>query len=223
VAVWVNYASSVGPASHNGLDTQPPAEVSRARGCQLGATEEGPVTAGLPTFQERLNALVGQPMGSGSTAPDPVNLPMIRHWCTAFDDHNPVYLDEKAAAATRHGEIVAPPLMLQTWTMATPLLDGIGERGGSPVEITGGGPLTVLDEAGFTATLAANSEFEIERYLHLGELLTTHNAIESISEEKQTRLGPGHFVTWVTTYFDEQAEVVGRQRFRVLKFRPAAA
>ena len=181
------------------------------------------MTAGVPTFQERLNALVGQPMGSGSTAPDPVNLPMIRHWCTAFDDHNPVYLDEEAAAATRHGEIVAPPLMLQTWTMATPLLDGIAERGGSPVEITGGGPLPVLDEAGFTATLAANSEFEIERYLHLGELVTTQNAIESISEEKQTRLGPGHFVTWVTTYFDEQGEVVGRQRFRVLKFRPAAA
>ena len=37
------------------------------------------------------------------------------------------------------------------------------------------------------------------------------------------RLGPGHFVTWVTTYFDEHGEVVGRQRFRVLKFRPAAA
>ena len=62
----------------------------------------------------------------------------------------------------------------------------------------------MLDEAGFTATLAANSEFEIERYLHLGELVTTHNAIESISEEKRTRLGPGHFVTWVTTYFDER-------------------
>ena len=181
------------------------------------------MTEGKPTFQERLDALVGQPMGSGSTAPDPVNLPMIRHWCAAFDDHNPVYLDEEAAAATRHGAIVAPPLMLQTWTMATPLLDGIAERGGSPVEITGGGPLTVLDEAGFTATLAANSEFEIERYLHLGELVTTQNSIESISEEKQTRLGPGHFVTWVTTYFDEQGEVVGRQRFRVLKFRPAAA
>jgi hypothetical protein len=181
------------------------------------------VTAGIPTFQERLNALVGQPMGSGSTAPDRVNLPMIRHWCTAFDDHNPVYLDEEAAAATRHSEIVAPPLMLQTWTMATPLLDGIAERGGAPVEITGGGPLTLLDEAGFTATLAANSEFEIERYLHVGELVATQNAIESISEEKQTRLGPGHFVTWVTTYFDEQGEVVGRQRFRVLKFRPATA
>ena len=33
-----------------------------------------------------------------------------------------------------------------------------------------------------------------------------------MSEEKQTRLGPGHFVTWVTTYTDEAGEVVGPQR-----------
>ena len=46
---------------------------------------------------------------------------------------------------------------------------------------------------------------------------------ESISEEKQTRLGPGHFVTWVTTFRDEAGEVVARQRFRVLKFKPEAA
>ena len=69
-------------------------------------------------------------------------------------------------------------------------------------------------------TLASNSEFEIDRYLHLGETVTATTVIESISEEKQTRLGPGHFVTWVTTYVDEQNEIVGRQRFRILKFKP---
>ena len=33
----------------------------------------------------------------------------------------------------------------------------------------------------------------------------------------------GYFVTWVTTYFDADDEVVGRQRFRVFKFKPANA
>ena len=47
----------------------------------------------------------------------------------------------------------------------------------------------MLDEAGFTATLASNSEFEIERYLHLGETVSATTVIESISEEKQTRIG----------------------------------
>ena len=44
--------------------------------------------------------------------------------------------------------------------------------------------------------------------------------MESISDEKRTRLGPGHFVTWVSTYTDQDGALVGRQRFRVLKFIP---
>src|SRR5262245_17699891 len=105
-----------------------------------------------------MRALIGKPVGSPSVAPDPVNKPMIRHWATALEDHNPVYTDPEFAAASRFGGIVAPPLMLQTWTMATPMISGIAERGGAPVEFAAN-PLTLLDEAGFIATLATNSEF----------------------------------------------------------------
>ena len=166
-----------------------------------------------------MRALVGEPMGPPTVAPDPVNQPMIRHWAAAMEDHNPVYVDPQLAAASRFGGIVAPPLMLQTWTMPTPKITGIAERGGSPVE-GGKNPLTALDEAGFIATLATNSEFEIVRYLRLGETITGSTVIESVSDRKQTRIGPGHFVTWVTTYRDEQGSVVGRQTFRILKFKP---
>jgi hypothetical protein len=178
----------------------------------------------MGTFRQQLDALIGRPVSSApvSLAPDPVNQPMIRHWAAAFEDRNPVYTDPDAAAASRFGAIVAPPLMLQTWTMATPKITGMAERGGSPVESEGPGPLTVLDDAGFVGTLASNSEFEFERYLHLGEVVSGATVIESISDEKQTRLGPGHFVTWVTTYSDGDGVVVGRQQFRILKFKPAA-
>ena len=177
---------------------------------------------GVAPLSERLAQLVGRPVGSGgpSVAPDPVNQPMIRHWAAAFEDHNPVYTDPEVAGRSRFGGIVAPPLMLQTWTMATPVITGIAERGGSPVPAEGTGPLTVFDEAGFVGTLATDSEFEIDRYLRLGETVSAATVIESISEEKATRLGPGYFVTWVTTYTVASGEVVGRQRFRILKFRP---
>ena len=65
-------------------------------------------------------------------APDPVNQPMIRHWAHAIDDMNPVYLDPEFAASSRFGGIVSPPVMLQTWTMPSPKLEGIGERGELP-------------------------------------------------------------------------------------------
>ena len=175
-------------------------------------------------FRAQLDAMVGRPLGGrgSSTAPDPVNLPMIRHWAAAFDDADPVYTDPERAATSRFGGIVAPPAMLQTWTLPTPVLEGIAERGGSPTELSEDSPLTVFDQRGFTGTLAVSSELELERYLHLGEVVSSETVMESISDEKRTRLGVGHFVTWVTTYSDETGEVVGRQRFRVLKFRPGA-
>jgi uncharacterized protein len=174
-------------------------------------------------LDDALAALVGLPIGTGgpNVAPDPVNQPMIRHWAAAFEDANPVYVDADAAAASRHGEIVAPPLMLQTWTMATPKITGIRERGGSPVEDGGAKVLELLDAAGFVGTLATNSEFEIDRYLHLGDVVTAETVLESVSAEKQTRIGKGRFITWVTTYTDAAGERVGRQIFRILKFDPS--
>jgi len=174
-------------------------------------------------LEAQLQALVGQPVGGGgpSVAPDPVNQPMIRHWAAAFGDDNPVYTDPEAAARSRFGQVVAPPLMLQTWTMPTPTLEGIAERGGSPVAVAGESALSVLDRAGYVGTLATNSEFDIVRYLHLGEVVSSETVFESISVEKQTRMGPGRFVTWVTTYTVGSGEVVGRQTFRILKFAPS--
>ena len=50
---------------------------------------------------------------------------MIRHWCDAVDDRNPVYTDAAYAAKSCHGGIVAPPAMLQAWSM----------RGLAPAEV----------------------------------------------------------------------------------------
>ena len=171
-------------------------------------------------LRNTLQAYVGKPMGPPAIAPDPVNVPMIRHWVAALDDRNPVYLDEEIAATTRFGEIVAPPAMMQTWSMPTPTIEGIAERGGAPGEMNFDNPIMALDEAGYVGTLATNSELEFLRYLIPGDLLHITIEVESISDRKTTSLGKGYFVTWVTTYFDADNEIVGRQLFRVFKFDP---
>lgn len=188
------------------------------------AEDASPPDGEARTLRDRLEEFVGKPVGSAnaSVAPDPVNQPMIRHWAAAFEDHNRAYVDRHWAVRSRFGDVVAPPLMLQTWTMATPKITGIRERGGSPVDSERAGALALLDDEGFVATLASNSEFEIERYLRPGEVVSASTVIESVSDEKQTRIGAGYFVTWVTTYTVASGEVVGRQRFRILKFKPGS-
>jgi acyl dehydratase len=176
--------------------------------------------AQVDAVRARLEQYVGKPMGPPSEAPDPVNLPMIRHWVDALDDRNPVYLDEEIASSTRFGGIVAPPAMLQTWGMPRPKIQGIAERGGSPVEIRADNPIAALDAAGYVGTVATNSELELERYLRPGDRLQLVSEVESISTRKTTALGQGYFVTWVTSYRTDAGELVGRQRLRIFKFDP---
>jgi uncharacterized protein len=171
-------------------------------------------------LREKLDALIGKPVGSGKpyVAPDPVNEAMIRHWAYALNDMNPAYLDEEFAAQSRYGGIVSPPVMLQSWTMAPPQLEGITERGGVPMVVKEN-PLKFLEDEGYTGIVATNSEFEIERYPKVGDVISSENVFHSISDEKQTGMGKGFFVTWETTYRDQDGEVVGRQRFRTLRFK----
>lgn len=174
-----------------------------------------------PELRKELDALIGTETSSPSVAPDRVNEAMIRHWADALGDKNPVYTDPEAAAKSRFGGIVAPPVMLQTWTMPRPKIEGIVERGGIPMEMSRKPRLSeVLDERGFVGTVATNSEFEIERYVKPGELISSKSVLEDVTDEKQTSKGPGHFMTQLTTYYDEDGNVVGRQRFRMFRFKP---
>jgi acyl dehydratase len=171
--------------------------------------------------REALLARVGQPLDARGTAiaPDPVNLPMIRHWVDALDDRNPAY-DERTGPGTRFGQLVAPPAMLQTWTMGRPTIQGIRERGGAPGELDAESPVPLLAAAGYTGTLATNTVLRFDRYLVPGDLISTSAVLADISELKHTGLGRGYFVTWSSSYRDAEGQPVGSQDFTVFKFAP---
>jgi uncharacterized OB-fold protein/acyl dehydratase len=166
-------------------------------------------------FLDQLKSFEGRVVGDPQPGPDPVNQAMIRHWCDAVGDQLAVYTDPEAAGASVHGQIVAPPVMLQAWTMSG--INRPGNGGSAQDEL-----MRLLDRAGFTSVVATNCEQEYPRYLHLGDHLAVSSTIESVSEEKKTALGVGHFVTSRQTYKDATGEVVGTMLFRILKFRPPA-
>ncbi len=199
-----------------------PAVAAAGRSPALRHDEESTmVEPELDEVREKLERFVGKPFGPPSVAPDPVNVPMMRHWVDAIDDRNPVYLDDEAAKAAGFEGMVAPPAMLQVWSMPRPKIEGIGERGGQPDDLSYDNPLRALDEAGYIGARATNSELEFHRYLRPGEQLHMDTEVQSVSDRKTRALGQGYFVTWVTRYRTEDGELVGEQLFRIFKFDPS--
>jgi uncharacterized OB-fold protein/acyl dehydratase len=167
---------------------------------------------------DRLRAIVGV-FSAAHTTRDDVNQPMIRHWCEAMSDHNPVYTDPVFAAKSVHGGIVAPPTMLDTWLMLgqAPRLPQLSEAG-EPVGLVP--VMEGLDAAGFTGIIATNTTHEYDRYLRLGDRLRVRSVLTKVSDEKKTAIGIGHFLTAATEFVDQNGERVGRIELRVLKFKP---
>lgn len=167
-------------------------------------------------FLAQLREFEGVQIGDPTPGPDPVNTPMVRHLVETLGDKNPIYVDEAAAAASIHGGLVAPPTMLQAWVMTG--IEGPTREGDGPyVRLT-----NLLYSRGFTSVVATNSEQTYNRYLRPGDRLTMKTVIDSISEEKTTGLGTGHFVTTRQDYYDADGELVGSMLFRIIRFRPKA-
>ncbi|MGI5259149.1 OB-fold domain-containing protein [Streptomyces angustmyceticus] len=153
---------------------------------------------------EQLKVYEGRSTSAAGVGKDLVNEPMIRHWCEAVGDANPAY---------RGTDAIAPPTMLQAWTMGG--LSGHADRSGAYDELSG-----LLDDAGYTSIVATDCEQEYLRPLRPGDRITFDAVIESVSERKTTKLGTGHFIT---TRMDIRAngDLAGTHRFRVLKYAPA--
>ena len=142
----------------------------------MSQTETAKPQTDKAAFLQRLRAYVGREAGPPFTARDPVNQPMIRHWCDAIGDTNPVYTDPEFAAGSIHKGIVAPPTMMQAWTMR-----GLMPPPKEPDTLNQ--MLGILSQAGFTSVVATNCEQEYVRYLRPGDLLTATTIIEDVSEE----------------------------------------
>jgi uncharacterized OB-fold protein/acyl dehydratase len=168
-------------------------------------------------LERKIRAFVGKPIGPPRSGRDPVNEPMIRQWCEVMGDANPVYWDAAAAKNSVHGGIVAPPTMLQAWTMqGWEMRLGYDEPRNEEHRLH-----KILTEAGYTGVLGTDTEERYTRYLRPGDEITASTVIAEISEEKATGAGVGYFVTTRTTFTDQSGAEVGSLRFRVLKFIPS--
>jgi uncharacterized OB-fold protein/acyl dehydratase len=145
--------------------------------------------------------------------PDPVNQPMIHHWVDAIGDANPIYVDAEAARAAGHPGVVAPPAMIQVWTMP-----GLG--GQRAEDDPFGKIMELFDEAGYVGVVATNCEQSYHRYLQPGEKVSVTAEITDVIGPKRTALGEGFFINQHICW-QVGDENVAEMDWRILKFIPA--
>jgi uncharacterized OB-fold protein len=153
---------------------------------------------------ERTDEIKARGFSPARVAPDPVNVPMIRHWAEAIGDTNPRWAPGP--------DTEAPPAMAQVWTMY-----GLNPERmpGDPLPDT----MQVLDDAGYTSVLGTNCDQTYARTLRPGETVTISTRLAEVVGPKSTGVGEGYFIT-TQSKWSVGDEEVATMMFRVLKFKP---
>jgi uncharacterized OB-fold protein/acyl dehydratase len=146
----------------------------------------------------------------------PVNQPMVEHWLDAMGDTNPIYVDEAAAKAAGHPGVVAPPAMIQVWTM-------FGLSGTRPDDDPLGKIMELFDDAGYIGVVATNCEQTYHRYLRPGDEVSVAAELTDVVGPKRTALGEGFFITQKITWTvgDDVEDPVAEMMWRIMKFKPS--
>lgn len=170
---------------------------------------------GVTDIQEAIAEIKAAGDTKPRAARDPVNQPTISNWVEALGDRNPIYVDEAAARAAGHPGIVAPPAMIQVWTM-------FGLGGERPKDDPLGPLMQLFDDAGYIGVVATNCEQTYHRYLRPGERVSITSEMGDVVGPKQTALGEGFFVNQhiIWRVGDED---VAEMNWRILKFKPGVS
>ena len=151
------------------------------------------------------------------TAATAVSGARIQLFAAMVHDGNRSYWDAEYARQ-RWGGLLAPPALLMGWLIPPPWQPP--EQGSARPPVAG--MVLRVPLPGSTFINAANDVEFLEPIVE-GDLLTVVEELVSVTPEKQTRLGVGHFVQTLETYRRQDGTVVARNRNTLFRFTPAAA
>jgi acyl dehydratase len=138
----------------------------------------------------------------------PVESGHILMFARALGDANPIYFDERYAATTECGAVIAPPTFVAgvshfdpDWKyrpkVGEPWMGSGREPTGTPSESTGGG-----------TSLHAEHHYEYHRPLHPGDVLTVEARPGKTWEKESKRAGKLTFDETITTFRNQRDELV---------------
>ncbi|MFV1500296.1 FAS1-like dehydratase domain-containing protein [Mycobacterium kansasii] len=144
------------------------------------------------------------------TAATVVSGARIQLFAAMVRDGNRSYWDTEYARR-RWGGLLAPPALLMGWLIPPPWQPG-GRVPAASLALR-------VPLPGTTFVNAAN-DAEFLRPIVEGDRLTVVEELVSVSPEKRTRLGVGHFVETLETYRRQDGAVVATSRNTLFRFTP---
>lgn len=160
------------------------------------------------TYEDALRMVgtTSQPRTAGTV----VSAARIQLFAAMVHDGNPSYWDAEFATRT-WGGLLAPPALLMGWLIPPPW------------EPTGGPRVAAIAlRVPLPGTTFINAANDAEFVLPIieGDLLSVVEEVVSVSPEKRTRLGLGHFVETLDTFSRQGGAVVARNRNTLFRFTP---
>lgn len=179
--------------------------------CAAGVSAQIGYEFAYGTYQDALR-MVGtrtEPRYAGTA----VSGARIQHFASLVRDANPAYWD--ACFAERvWGGLVAPPAVLTGLLMPPPWVPG-----GQPPTAS----IAIRVPLPGTAIINASNEAEYLTPILEGDRLSVIEEVASVSQEKTSRLGAGHFIETLETYCRADDAVVATIRNTLFRYTPADA
>jgi acyl dehydratase len=147
------------------------------------------------------------------TAATPVTGARIQLFAAMVHDGNPSYWDAEFARQ-RWGGLLAPPALLMGWLIPPPW---------EPADRPPAASMVLRVPLPGTTFINATNDVEFLRPIVEGDVLTVVEQLVSVSPEKRTRLGVGHFVETLETYRRQDEVVMATCRNTLFRFTPGGA
>jgi acyl dehydratase len=162
------------------------------------------------TYEEaiRMVGTCAEPRFAGSA----VSAARIQHFASMVRDANPAYWDSDFAHQV-WGGIVAPPALLTGLLMPPPWIPT-----GAPPTAS----IAVRVPLPGSAIINAVNDVELLVPILEGDWLSVVEEVVSVSPEKNTRLGEGHFIETLETYYNGDGIPVAASRNTLFRYTPAA-
>ena len=139
-----------------------------------------------------------------------VSAARIQHFAALVRDDNPAYWDNDFATRV-WGGLVAPPALLIGLLIPPPWLPPGQPRGAS---------IALRVPLPGTTFINASNDAEFPTPIREGDRLSVVEEVVSVSPEKTTQLGVGHFVETCESYHRDDGDTVATCRNTLFRFTP---